>query len=274
MSLAEAGAAASMLWSPAGFLALLFIGLASWEHLRPKRPPGRSEGWRWLTNGALFLLVESGNLWLTPFLASLVTPSFHGMFASGEPGLRLVAVLLAIDGLQYFLHRLSHALGWLWRMHAIHHTDIDVDVSTTIRHHPLESLVLLLAVAVIATVAGVTPGELALYGLIEFSVQLLAHANVALPARLERRMGALVVTPAFHRFHHALDPRQSNANYGQVLTIWDRLFGTLAAGAPPAEFGVGEYLAPRFQSLGWILLQPILPRVAAEAQFEGHSGRD
>lgn len=263
MQLPEASAAVMSFWSPTGLAALLFVALALWEHLRPDRPPDPSAGWRWLSNSALFLLFEAGNLWLTPLLSFLVTPSFEGMFASGGPGLRLVAVLIAIDCLYYFLHRLSHAAGWLWRLHAIHHTDIDVDVSTTIRHHPLESLVLLLLIAGIATVAGVAPGELAVYGVIELAVQFLAHANVALPPRLEPAIGWLVVTPAFHRFHHSLDPRQSNANYGQVLSVWDRLFGTLAPGAQPAEFGVGEYLAPRFQSLGWVLLQPVLRRAAS-----------
>jgi len=124
-------------------------------------------------------------------------------------------------------------------------------------------VVLLLLLAGFATLIGARPGDLAIYAAIEFAVQLAAHANIALPPRLERALGWLVVTPGFHRFHHSRDPRQSNANYGQVLTIWDRLFRTLAPGAPPAELGVAEYIAPRFQSLGWILLQPFLPRATA-----------
>ena len=248
------------LWGPGALLALLFIALGVWEHARPEHPPDPSAGRRWISNSALFLSFEAANLWLTPLLSFLAMPSFHGTIVSS--GLRLATILIALDLLQYLLHRLSHGLGWLWRLHAVHHTDIDIDISTSIRHHPGESLVLLPITAGLATLAGVMPVELALYGAVEFAVQLFAHANVALPPALERALAWVVVTPGFHRFHHSRDPRQSNANYGQVLTIWDRLLGTLATGAPPAAFGVIEYLAPRFRSLGWIFLQPFLPHTA------------
>ena len=251
---------AAYAWSPGGLLALLFVGLATWEHLRPEHPPDPSAAWRWLSNSVLFLLFEAANLWLTPLLSFLAMPSFREATISSGP--RLVAILVALDLLQYLLHRLMH-VGWLWRLHAVHHTDIDIDISTSIRHHPGESLVLLPITAGIATVTGVTPGELAIFGALEFAVQLFAHTNVALPPALDRALAWVVVTPGFHRFHHSLDPRQGNANYAQVLTAWDRIFCTLAPGAQPAAFGVIAYLAPRFQSLGWILLQPFLPRGAA-----------
>jgi sterol desaturase/sphingolipid hydroxylase (fatty acid hydroxylase superfamily) len=256
--MSDRGAAAfiSTLWNPVALLAVLLVALALCEHLRPARPADPSAVRRWLNNSAQFLLFEAANLWLAPLLSFLVQPTFRGMAI--ESGVRLVVVLVALDALQYLLHRLLHQ-GWLWRLHAIHHTDLDMDVSTTIRHHPVESLVTAALLAGAATLAGVTPGELAIYGTIEFAVQLLAHANVALPPRLDRAIAWLIVTPGFHHFHHSRDPRQSNANYGQVLTLWDRLFGTLAPGEAPMAFGVGEYLAPRFQSLGTILLQPFLP---------------
>lgn len=244
-------------WTSGAGLALLFVAFAVWEHLRPEHSPDPSAGQRWISNSALFLLFETANFWLTPLLSFLAMPSFRGAMIS--TGLRLIAILVALDLLQYVLHRLLH-VGWLWRLHAVHHTDLDLDISTSIRHHPGESLVLLPITAGIATLAGVAPFELALYGVVEFGVQLLAHANVALPPAAERALAWMVVTPGFHRFHHSRDPRQGNANYGQVLTVWDRAFGTLAPGDRPAEFGVLEYLAPRFQSLGWILLQPFLPR--------------
>jgi sterol desaturase/sphingolipid hydroxylase (fatty acid hydroxylase superfamily) len=252
-----ASALSQYVWTPGAGLALLFVALGVWEHLRPEHPPDPSAGRRWIGNSVLFLLFEAANLWLTPLLSFLAMPSFHAAMISS--GLRLVAILVALDLLQYLLHRLMH-WDWLWRLHAVHHTDLDVDISTSIRHHPGESLVLLPINAGIATLAGVAPFELALYGVVEFAVQLVAHANVALPPAAERALAWVVVTPGFHHFHHSRDPRQGNANYGQVLTVWDRIFGTLAPGGRPADFGVLEFLAPRFQSLGWMLLQPFLPR--------------
>ena|SRR5258708_38548241 len=113
--------------------------------------------------------------------------------------------------------------------------------------------------AVIALLVGASAAEMAVYSLILLAVQLVAHANVALPPALERALGGVLITPSFHRVHHSRERHQSDANYGQILTLWDRLFGTLAphdGRAAPVAFGVSAFLAPRFRTVAGMLLQP------------------
>jgi sterol desaturase/sphingolipid hydroxylase (fatty acid hydroxylase superfamily) len=246
--------------------AALFVLAGLWEHARPDRPPSAAAGARWLANLALFALSEGVKAGLTPLLALLaaawsLSPEFAA--APEEPLARVAhafAVVLALDLASYLLHRLLHAWTWLWRLHAVHHTDLDLDVTTTLRHHPLEVIPQVATALGVAYLIGASAGEIAAYGLLSFGVQLFAHANVALPSWASRRLEWLLVTPGFHRLHHSQDECECHANFGQVFTLWDRLFGT-ARRAPErgiAAFGVGAYLSPRFQKLGWILLQPVL----------------
>jgi sterol desaturase/sphingolipid hydroxylase (fatty acid hydroxylase superfamily) len=235
--------------------AVLFVLAGLWEHARPDRPPRAQAGARWLANLALFALAEGVKAGLTPLLALLAAVwSLSPDFAAAPEGplarvAHALAVVLALDLTSYLLHRLLHAWSWLWRLHAIHHTDLDLEV--------IPQLATTLGVAYLV---GASAGEIAAYGVLSFGVQLFAHANVALPSWAATRLEWLVVTPGFHRLHHSQDERECHANFGQVFTLWDRLFGT-ACRAPARgirAYGVSTYLAPRFQKLGWILLQPIL----------------
>jgi sterol desaturase/sphingolipid hydroxylase (fatty acid hydroxylase superfamily) len=246
--------------------AALFVLAGLWEHARPDRPPRALAGDRWLANLVLFVLSEGVKAGLTPLLALLAAAwSLSPEFAAAPEGplarvAHALAVVLALDLAFYVLHRILHAWAWLWRLHAIHHTDLDLDVTTTLRHHPLEVIPQVATVLGVAYLIGASTGEIAAYGILSFGVQLFAHANVALPSWAATRLEWLVVTPGFHRLHHSQDERECHANFGQVFTLWDRLFGT-ACRSPERgirAYGVSTYLAPRFQKLGWILLQPVL----------------
>jgi len=243
------------------------VAIAWWESCRPERTPDQGTGQRWLANFSLYAINTGVWLGLAPLIGAATQPfAFKVSLLPEAPALRFLALLLAFDLAEYVLHRLLHRFGWLWRLHAVHHSDTDLDVSSTVRHHPFEGLGVSFALVITAGLLGAAPYELAAYGVFGMAVQLLAHANLAIPPRISSVVGWLIVTPAFHRLHHCRDERFYNANFGEVFTIWDRLFGTLAApssAAPaPAEFGVTAYLAPRFSALGWILLQPFLSRPA------------
>ncbi|MGH6827803.1 MAG: sterol desaturase family protein [Rhizomicrobium sp.] len=258
------GTYASRLSGTGAAVVLWFLVAAFWENRRPDRVEGAAAGQRWFANFSLFALYQGPWVWLAPLLYAATGPwSLHIPYPRAL-GLRFLILVLALDVATYGLHRLFHAYGWLWRFHAVHHTDTDLDISTTVRHHPIEALAMAVVLAGSGAIMGATPAEIAAYGMIAFAVQLVAHANVALPPRIASALAWVVVTPAYHRFHHAREERFSNANYGEVFLIWDRIFGTLAAPsqaiAVPTQFGVVAYLAPRFRSLGWMLVQPFLPR--------------
>ena len=162
--------------------------------------------------------------------------------------LSFVAAFLLLDLLQYAMHRCQHAVPFLWRFHAMHHSDPDVDVTTSVRHHPIEYLIAagfywLTVLALDVPVIGVLSHSLAMFGM-----AAVTHGNTRLPEWLERLLQPVVITLDLHLVHHSVAHDEANANFGAVLSTWDRLFGTYLR-LPRAQqeqlvFGVRE-LPPR-----------------------------
>jgi sterol desaturase/sphingolipid hydroxylase (fatty acid hydroxylase superfamily) len=254
-------------------LVALFAAVAFWEQSRPARIASAPAGRRWFVNLTLYGLCTGVTIALGLLRTAAPTASFLLIRSFPATALSVVAhfviMLLALDFIYYFGHRALHRWGAGWRVHAVHHTDLDLDVSTTLRHHPAEVLFFAVVAGVLGTLLGATPAEIAAYGALAFAVQVVAHGNIALPAWLEWVIGRLFVTPSFHQLHHARDERECHANFGEVFAFWDRLFGTAVASPAraPGTFGVAQYLDPRYQALGPILLQPVTaaPKPAVEA---------
>jgi sterol desaturase/sphingolipid hydroxylase (fatty acid hydroxylase superfamily) len=245
------------------FAAVFFL-VAAWETLKPARAATTSFSLRWFGNVALFLLLWATGTFL-PFLtvdgAVLVARdqgwgSLNGFTWPGSVGIALS--FIALDFIGYWEHRLYHSVPTLWRLHALHHSDPDLDVTTTIRHHPLEALTLLPLNAAAAIVFGFPPAAIVLYGTVVIIAQLFQHGNVELPMGL-RWIGLLVMTPALHRVHHSVDYDENNSNFSNLLTIWDRLFGTLRPDARvPLRVGLTEFASIKFQRLDRMLALPWL----------------
>lgn len=137
-----------------------------------------------------------------------------------------VVGFLLLDLFQYGLHRCQHAVPFLWRFHALHHSDPDVDVTTSVRHHPIEYLIAA-GVYWLAVLALGIPAIIVLgHSLAVFAAAALTHGNISLPEWLERLLRPLVITLDLHLVHHSIEFSRENWNYGAVLSIWDRLFGT------------------------------------------------
>jgi sterol desaturase/sphingolipid hydroxylase (fatty acid hydroxylase superfamily) len=243
-------------------LAFLFIAAGLWESSWPEWHSAIPAGRRWLVNLSLYALTIGGTIALWPVMARVQPDPILPAFPQTPFGAaaHLAAILLVLDLIYYLGHRAVHAVPGLWRFHAVHHTDLDLDVTTSVRHHPGEALLFGAGTGLAGALFGAAPGEVAVYGALAFGVQLVAHANLALPPRLESTLALFLVTPCFHRLHHSRDKRESETNFGQVFSFWDRMFGTVAASRArnPAAFGVTRYLDPRYQNLGWMLLQPAL----------------
>jgi sterol desaturase/sphingolipid hydroxylase (fatty acid hydroxylase superfamily) len=140
--------------------------------------------------------------------------------------LDVALAIVTLDLATWLAHRAMHRLPALWRFHRVHHCDAFVDVTTTIRQHPGESLVRFGFIAAAAIVLGVTPAALALHRLWSVLTGLLEHANIRLPARLDALLSAVIVTPDMHKVHHSRVASQTDTNYGNLFSCWDRLFGT------------------------------------------------
>lgn len=145
--------------------------------------------------------------------------------------------------MQYGLHRLSHAVPWLWRIHRIHHADTAIDLATGFRNHPLELAVVLPPLCVAAAALGWRADALTGFEIVAALFSLCSHANVHLPDAVDRLLRLVLVTPAMHHVHHAADRRWTDSNYGDVFSGWDRLFGTYtraqSSGVRAMRIGLG-----------------------------------
>jgi sterol desaturase/sphingolipid hydroxylase (fatty acid hydroxylase superfamily) len=212
------------------FGSLLVVALC--EFCRPRRRREFPALRRRFGNIGFWIL----NLFLAAFLlpsAAVFRPRIEALSGHALPswpitdaGLSFVAGFLLLDLMRYLVHRCEHAVPFFWRFHALHHSDPDVDVTTSVRHHPIEDVPLSalywLAVLVLDIPAAVAMS----YGLALFGTAAIQHGNVRLPEWLERWLQPVLVTVDMHRVHHSVIYDQANSNYGAVLSIWDRLFGT------------------------------------------------
>lgn len=150
-----------------------------------------------------------------------------------------VAAFLVLDCCQYAEHVLMHKTPLLWRIHAVHHHADHVESTTAFRFHALEVVAHGLLLAPLMLVLGIRVHDLALYNAIVVPMSLFHHANTRLPRRLERILRLLIITPDFHRLHHARWQPLTDSNYGAILTLWDRVFGTASAHPHPEAVPVG-----------------------------------
>jgi sterol desaturase/sphingolipid hydroxylase (fatty acid hydroxylase superfamily) len=139
-----------------------------------------------------------------------------------------VAGFLLLDFLQYAVHRCQHAVPFLWRFHALHHSDPDVDVTTSVRHHPIEYLIATAVYWLTVLVLGIPAMVVLSHALAVFAAASLTHGNISLPEWLERLLRPVLITLDLHLVHHSIEFSREAWNYGAVLSIWDRLFGTYA----------------------------------------------
>ena len=172
----------------------------------------------------------------------------------------LVSMLL-LDIAIYLQHVMFHAIPALWRLHRMHHADLEFDATTGLRFHPIE--ILISTVFKLAVVAALGPPAVAvlLFEVILNATALFNHANISLPPSVDRWLRWIVVTPDMHRVHHSVDPRETNSNYGFNLPWWDRLLGTYVAqpakGHNVMEIGIEQFRTTRDLWIDRMLVQPI-----------------
>jgi sterol desaturase/sphingolipid hydroxylase (fatty acid hydroxylase superfamily) len=180
------------------------------------------------------------------------------------PWLEVVLAVLALDFAIYLQHIVFHAVPVLWRLHRMHHADLDVDVTTGARFHPIEILLSMgLKFGVIAAV-GASPLAVLLFEVLLSAGSLFNHANLRLPLDADRALRWLVVTPDMHRVHHSIDPAETNRNFGFTVSWWDRLCGTYRAqpctGHDGMVLGIDEFRTARDLRLDRLILQPFVGR--------------
>jgi sterol desaturase/sphingolipid hydroxylase (fatty acid hydroxylase superfamily) len=249
-----------------GAFGLVFLGMALWEFLAPRRILAHARTRRWPSNLGIVVLNTVLLRLTVPMaavgLAAVASERGWGLLNQLDlsPLLALIVAVLALDLTIYVQHVLFHAVPALWRLHRMHHADLDFDVTTGARFHPVE--ILLSAGIKLAAVAALGPSALAVlvFEVLLNATAMFNHGNVRLPAGMDRWLRWIVVTPDMHRVHHSIAPRETNRNFGFNLPWWDRLFGTYlaqpAAGHERMTIGISQFRDPAELRLHRMLLQP------------------
>ena len=249
------------------FLGVLTVMLL-WEGRHPRRPLSRPRWERWSANLELTLLntvlvrVTIGGLAYTAavFTADQEVGLLHWC---PLPGWAAAAVtLLVLDFAIYLQHILFHAVPVLWRLHRMHHADLDVDATTGLRFHPLEILLSLGFKAAVVVLLGAVPWAVVAFEVLLNAASLFNHGNVALTECHDRWLRWIVVTPDMHRIHHSTRAIETNSNFGFSVSWWDYLCGTYRAqpslGQVGMDIGLSDYRTPLH--LGQLLLVPFRDR--------------
>lgn len=258
------------------FLAIL-AAMVLWERRAALRPYSQPRGRRWLANLGLGL-VDTLVLRLTlPVLAAgvalIAEERGWGLFnqLAWPAWVKFVLALLALDLAIYGQHLMMHKVPLLWRLHRLHHSDLDFDASTALRFHPLEIVLSMLLKIALVLLLGAPAAAVIAFEVILNATSVFNHGNVSVPPRLEPLLRRLLVTPDMHRVHHSWYREETDSNFGFNLSCWDRLFGTYRAqprdGHLAMTVGLQEFRDRRWLRLHWLLLQPFVDaRRADEAQ--------
>ena len=250
------------------FLAVLAL-MATWEALAPRRALAVSRARRWASNLGIVVLNSVLVRTLLPAtavtIAALAQERGWGLLNQYDVSFAaaVLASILALDLAIYLQHVMFHAVPGLWRLHRVHHADLDFDVTTGARFHPIEILLSMLIKMAVIVVLGASAAAVMIFEVLLNATALFNHANVRLFPAADRLLRLLVVTPDMHRVHHSVEEHESNSNFGFNLSLWDRIFRTYKAqpdaGHQGMTIGIRGYREPKLASdLPGMLVLPFL----------------
>jgi len=242
--------------------------IATWEAFAPRKALSQPMGLRWVSNISIALL----NIFLLRVIFP-IAPVLLAVYAS-ENNLGLfnlfdapyviacIVSFAVLDLSAYTQHYLLHRVPLLWRLHLVHHTDIDYDFSIALRFHPLDGIFTTAAVALTVLILGAPAIAVLIYKCIHVFMAAFAHGNLKLPEAIDRHLRTVLVTPDVHRIHHSATENETNSNYGGVTPIWDRLFGTYIdqpkLGHEKMIVGLKDFRDIKSIKLNWMLALPFL----------------
>ena len=249
------------------FLGLLIL-FSLWELIYPRRMLTTSKRRRWINNLSLVMLDAFLVRLLFPLLpigmASLAQSRGWGVLTTiPSPALfSIIASVVLLDLVIYCQHMIFHALSFLWRFHLVHHIDLDLDVTSGVRFHPIEIIISmgikLLAVALL----GVPPLGVLIFEVVLNGASMFNHSNIYIPSSIDRILRVLLVTPDMHRVHHSIILKEMNSNFGFTLSWWDQLFNTYRAqpaeGHEEMKIGYAPFFNKKGQQLWWLLAAPFM----------------
>jgi sterol desaturase/sphingolipid hydroxylase (fatty acid hydroxylase superfamily) len=254
--------------------ALVFAGLAAWEIFRPRRVLVAGRSPRWPSNiGILVVDVLVVRIFIpTAAVGASLFAAGHGwgLLRLAELRLSVASILgfLALDLVIYAQHVVFHKVPLLWRVHRMHHADLDVDVTTGLRFHPFEIAISLLIKIAVVIALGIPAVAVLAFEVVLNATSMFNHSNAAMPRWLDRLVRFVVVTPDMHRVHHSVLRHETDSNFGFNLPWWDRLFRTYRAEPEAGHAGMTVGL-PIFRDARELRLDRLLTQPFRDEQPHG-----
>jgi len=249
------------------FLGVL-VSMAMWEFVAPRRRLSISKGLRWFSNIGLTvvntLAVRIAFALGAVGIALVAEQRQWGLFnnISLPAWLAIILSVLALDLAIYLQHVMFHAVPLFWRLHMVHHADLDFDVTTGLRFHTIEILLSMGIKAAAIILLGAPPAAVLIFEVLLNATTMFNHSNIWMPAGLDRALRLVVVTPDMHRVHHSVIPGETNSNFGFNLPWWDFLLGTYRSqpsqGHEGMEIGLRQFRERDVEWLPWMLLLPFV----------------
>lgn len=253
-----------------GFFFGIFIAIALWEKYRPKRPLTASIKIRWFSNIGIVFINSALVRTIFPIMAV-------GIAVVGEEKewgllnninfpywIKNVLAVIFLDFVIYMQHVMVHAVPLLWRLHLMHHTDLDFDVTTGSRFHPIEIIFSMVVKMFVVAALGASAVAVITFEILLNGTSMFNHGNINIPIKVDRFLRFLVVTPDMHRVHHSVKPTETNSNFGFNLPWWDRLFGTYRdqpeEGHKGMTIGLNQFRNSKYLILHWLLILPFLSK--------------
>ena len=249
-----------------GAFAGVLAAMALWELASPRRPQANGRDRRWPSNLGIVALNTLAVRLVFPItavgLALVAEARGFGLFhvVALPTWIAVVTSVVVLDLAIYLQHVLFHAVPALWRLHRMHHADLEFDVTTGLRFHPIEILLSMLIKFAVVGALGAPALAVLIFEVLLNATAMFNHGNVRIPPALDRVLRWFVVTPDMHRVHHSIVVRETNSNFGFNLPWWDRLFGTYRpqpeAGHDGMTIGIDAFRDPRELGLDRMLAQP------------------
>lgn len=242
--------------------------LALWESIAPRRSLSRSIRFRWTNNTLLYVVAIAFTRAVLPIscvgVAAVATSQDWGLLShySVPIWVHIVVAVLVLDITRYAIHRLLHHVPVLWRLHRVHHTDHDFDISTSLRFHPAEMLLQAAINIAVVMSLGIEPVAVLCFECLALWAGFFTHGNIRLAGRIDSLLRTMVITPDIHRVHHSSRAEEYNANYGFLFSWWDRLFRTYVSapkfGHEGMQIGLSGTEARSYDRIDQMLLDPFL----------------
>lgn len=227
-----------------GFFLGVFVAVAVWEVLAPQRALTVSKSVRWFSNLGLVAL-NTGVLRLVFPMAAVGLAAFCADKGWGllnhfqvPPQVAIPLAVVAMDFVIWLQHVMVHAVPLFWRLHRVHHADVDYDLTTGSRFHPLEMVLSLSIKLATVTLLGAPVVAVVIFEVVLNAAAMFNHGNIRLPVAVDRVLRWFIVTPDMHRVHHSVEEDETNSNFGFNLPWWDRLFGTYRAQPRAGQLGM------------------------------------